>query len=142
MKNILLLFLLVPVFTHSQDNCKVLPIEKHVVLAKKGEPVVKKDKDHIQIRLVGDFDDSCWITVNRQLIFRHYVSSNFLLGSSGYSIALNKMYKKNGAFLKVFPYNKNVCFTEKVDYNYPVLEIRFYDNKWILTYTNKIAHLE
>jgi len=141
MKRLSFLIVFLPLFLSAQDNCSKT-IEKHIVLAKPGEKFVSLPKNTTSIHLVGDFNDSCALYLDNKLIFRHFVATDPLLGDSRYSITGSKKANGRTPILKMILINKMVCFEAKINFKYPVLEIRYFDGKWILTYTNKVAQLE
>ncbi|HEV7780555.1 MAG TPA: hypothetical protein VGO58_04770 [Chitinophagaceae bacterium] len=142
MKYLFIILFFIPLFAAAQPNCKTAPVEIFIVKAKESEKKIARTKGRIMVVPVGDFDDSSLLYINDVLIFARYLQTDPLFSHSHYSISVSKKAANGKALLKMWLWNKKICFTSPVNFKYPVLEIRYYDNKWILTYTDRVVELE
>jgi len=94
------------------------------------------------ISLFGDFNDSCRIFLNDSLVYNGWLQTNPLLGHTGKTIIFSRNSYPEAPVLHFIMINKKYNVTETLDFNYPIVEIRFINNRWLFTYTRRFADLE
>lgn len=117
-------------------------------IPKEGEEARKyKVKDTtlalIEITFGSGFDDSLTIYINDKIIESGYAKTNPTTSLA--SFGTNYYYSSEGEstiLMRVFNNTENVCFETQIKKGWRYLHISFYQNEWIVNYSNHQAIFE